>query len=314
MLVLDADAVHARMSMPRLIAALEEAFRTQCIAPTRQIARISSEDEAEERLLLSMPAFDAEGGMVKVATVFPENRRHGLPTIQAAVIVFSARGSPVAILDGATITRFRTAASSALASKYLSRENSHHLVVVGTGALAPYMVLGHCAVRPINRVSICGRRPDAARATASAAKALLRTNIEVTALPSIAEALAMADIVTCATSSSTPVLAGKWLRAGTFVDLVGSFSRSKREVDDETVQRARLFVDTLDGALSEAGDLLDPLSRGVIDRGRIEGELADLVRGTTPGRTHDDQVILFKSVGASLEDLAAARLVLNALH
>jgi ornithine cyclodeaminase len=119
--------------------------------------------------------------------------------------------------------------------------------------------------------------------------------------------------VSCATSSATPVLEGKWLKPGTFVDLVGSFSPSKREADDEVVRRSRLFVDTFEGALSEAGDLLDPLARGVIDRKRIEGELADLVCGRVRGRANAEEIITFKSVGTALEDLAAARLVVEAV-
>jgi ornithine cyclodeaminase len=125
-------------------------------------------------------------------------------------------------------------------------------------------------------------------------------------------AVASADIISCATSSATPLLAGRLLRPGVFVDLVGSFSPSRRESDDDVVRRSRIFVDTLEGAMAEAGDILDPLRRGVIDRQKIEGELADLVRGRVSGRASRDEITLFKSVGTALEDLATAQLAVTA--
>jgi ornithine cyclodeaminase len=194
----------------------------------------------------------------------------------------------------------------------LSRADSSHLVIIGTGALAPTLGVAHCTVRPITRISVWGRRPNRATLTASAIRSLVGNGIEVLVPDSIEEAVATADIVSCATSSSTPVLAGKWLKPGTLVDLVGSFSPSKREADDEVVLRSRIFVDTYQGALAEAGDLLGPLADGVIGRERIEGELADLVCGQSIGRANGREIILFKSVGAAIEDLAASHLLIAA--
>jgi ornithine cyclodeaminase len=266
-----------------------------------------------DRLLLYMPAFDAQGcGAIKLATVFPDNRDKKLPTIQAALVVFSETGAPVALLDGAMVTRLRTGAASALASTYLSRDDSAKLLVIGTGALAPYMALAHSTVRPIRRVTVAGRREEGARETAAQVRSLVGGNIEVEIASSLPEAVAAADIISCATSSAQPVLAGKWLRPGTFVDLVGGFSPMKREADDEAVLRSRLFVDTFEGALAEAGDLLQPLERGLIGRDRNEGELADLVSGRATGRKGADEIILFKSVGTAIEDLAAAKLIVAA--
>jgi ornithine cyclodeaminase len=126
---------------------------------------------------------------------------------------------------------------------------------------------------------------------------------------SLEKVVPVADIVCCATTSAQPVLAGKWLRPGTFIDLVGGFTPAKREADDEAVLRSRLFVDTYEGALAEAGDLIQPLERGLIARDRIEGELSDLVSGRALGRRGADEIILFKSVGTAIEDLAAAKLI-----
>lgn len=311
MLVLNAEEIRALAPLPRLIECLQEAFRTEGVAPMRQVATMPG--GAGERLFACMPAFDLEGGAaVKLVTVFPDNQAKGLPTIQAAIVVFSQTGAPVALLDGTIVTQLRTGAASALASKYLSRADSAHLVIIGTGALAPTMAAAHCAVRPITRVSVWGRRRERATATATTIRSLVNDDIEVLVPKSIEKTVAMADIVSCATSSPTPVIAGKWLRPGTFIDLVGSFSPSKREADDGVVLRSRIFVDTFEGALAEAGDILNPLARGVIDRQRIEGELADLVCGRATGRISSDDIILFKSVGTAIEDLAASHLVVAA--
>jgi ornithine cyclodeaminase len=307
MLVLDAEAVRSRAPLPAMIDCLRAAFRRQTVAHPRQIV-----DLPGGRSLLVMPAFDAQGaGAVKLATVSPGNAAKGLPTVQAAIVAFSENGTPIALIDGATVTQLRTAAASALASQYLSREDSAHLVVIGTGALAPYMAAAHCTVRPITRVSVCGRRKERAVAAVNAIRSLVSSQVEVSVAESVEGAVAAADIVTCATTSKTPVLLGRWLKRGVFVDLVGSFKPSTREADDDVVLRSRIFVDTFEGALAEAGDLLDPLERGVLSRERIEGELADLVSGRVTGRANPDESIVFKSVGTAIEDLAAVQLIVG---
>lgn len=311
MRVLNAAEIRALAPMPRLIEALREAFRDPPDSAARQVAPIPG--GKGDRLLLFMPAFDrAGGGAIKLVTIFPDNVDRGLPTIQAALVVFSETGTPVAVLDGAMVTRLRTGAASALASTYLSRADSEHLVIVGTGALAPYMALGHCTARPIRRVTVAGRHEERARETASEIRSLVGSEVEVNIASSLDKVVPIADIISCATSSTQPVLAGEWLRPGAFVDLVGGFSPQKREANDEAVTRSRLFVDTYEGALAEAGDLLQPLRRGLINRDRIEGELSDLVSGRVTGRRGPDEIILFKSVGTAIEDLCAAKLIVAA--
>jgi alanine dehydrogenase len=311
MLVLNADDVRTSLPLPALIDGLREAFRSPGVTPLRH--GVSVPGPHEGRCLLAMPAFNPDGsGVVKLATVFPDNAARGLPTVQAAIIVFSDAGTPVALLDGTSVTYLRTAATSALASGYLSRRDSAHLVVIGTGGLAAYMAIAHAQVRPIRRISVCGRSPERARAVAARVRGQLSADIEVLTPLSTQEAVATADIVSCATTSPTPVLAGRWLRPGTFVDLVGSFTPERRESDDDVVRLARLFVDTRAGAFAEAGDLLDPLRRAVIKREQIEGELADLVCGRHAGRASAEEVTVFKSVGSAIEDLAAARMIVAA--
>jgi ornithine cyclodeaminase len=311
MRVIDADEVLARAPLPVLVDCLEAAFRGRTQVPQRQI--LTPPGGAGDRHFFIMPAFAEDGTTaVKLITYLPENVRRKLPTIQAAIVVFSAEGVPLGLVDGTMVTRLRTAAASALASKYLSRADSRRLALAGTGALAPWMAAAHAAVRPIERIDVWGRRPERAQATVEAIRPLVGPGVDLRATSSFEAAVRDADIVSCATSSTTPVLEGRWLTPGAFVDLVGSFTPEARESDDEAVRRSRLFVDTLDGALAEAGDLIGPIGRGVIGRERVEGELADLVQGRVDGRRSAGEITLFKSVGTAIEDLAAARLILAA--
>jgi ornithine cyclodeaminase len=251
-------------------------------------------------------------GAVKLATVFPENPSHrGLPAIHAQILLFDAlTGEPLALVDGTETTLRRTAAASALAARHLALPHAESLLVIGTGALAPHLIAAHTLVRPIRHVTIWGRSHAKAAALAEAVGAP-RPDLVVEAAEDPAIAAARAQIISCATSAATPVLAGAWLSPGAHVDLVGGFSPHEREADDAVIRQARLFVDTRAGALSEAGDLLIPLASGVISPGAILGELSELCRGEVPGRTSAHDITVFKSVGAAIEDLIAAQLVLQ---
>ena len=298
-----ADDVHDALDYHSLVEALREAFKAGATAPVRASHPVTPQGD---RLLL-MPAWDGIGLGVKIVTVFPHNRERGLASVAALyVLMDGTTGHPIALLDGEALTLRRTGAASALASSYLSRDDAGHLVVVGTGALAPYMAAAHCSMRRIQRISVWGRSHDAAARTA----AMLATQgLPAQAVADLAAALAEADIVCCATTSREPVVRGALVRDGTHVDLVGAFTPQMRESDDALIARAELFVDTFAGALQEAGDLVQPMSRGLITREDVRAELADLASLRHPGRRTPDAVTLFKSVGTALEDLSAARLV-----
>ena len=311
MLVLGADQIRALAPARRVIEALRKVFSKGGVVAVRTPTQMPG--DSPERLFVSMLAMDRDGGpVIKLLTILPENRAKGLLTVQGAIVVFSETGIPAAILDGTVVTHLRTGAASALASEYLSRQESSHLVIMGTGAIAPTVAASHCTVRPIRLVSVWGRRPEKAMATAAAIREFVPKSVEVVVTDKIEQSVARADIVSCSTSSPTPILAGKWLKPGTHVDLIGSFQPSKRESDDEVVLRARIFVDTFHGALHEGGDVVDPIARGIIDRTRIEGQLEDLVSGRVKGRRADDEITLFKSVGTAIEDLATARMLVEA--
>lgn len=304
-----ADAVHRALDTARLVDALERAFRDGAQVPLRHVHRLGSTDS-----LLLMPAWrdataTAPGALgVKVVTVMPGAVAHGASTVAALYVLLDrATGEPRAVIDGEALTLRRTAAASALAARYLARQDASALLVVGTGKLAPYMLRAHCALRPaLTRVRLWGRNPQAAQ---TLAQDLRDEGLPVEVATDLEEATRAADLISCATTATAAVVHGAWLREGAHLDLVGGFTRAMREVDDAAVARARIVVDTCVGALAEAGDLVVPLESGVIRRDDVVAELAELVRGERQGRTSDSEITLFKSVGTALEDLAAAELV-----
>ena len=303
--VYSSDEVHAALPWPRLADALAQAFAAGAEVPVRHAHALGGGDT-----LLLMPVWTRRSLGTKLVTVMPGNAARGVNTVQALYLLLDrTTGEPRALLDGEALTLRRTAAASALAARYLARDDARTLLVVGAGHLAPWMARAHAALRPgIERVLLWAR--DAAAREARAAE-LRRDGLPAQAVDDLEAAVREADIVSCATTATTPLVRGAWLGPGTHLDLVGGFRPDMREVDDAAVARSRIVVDTLAGALAEAGDLLQPLQRGVIDRAQVLGELADLVRGTLRARISPDDVTLFKSVGTALEDLAAAELVIS---
>jgi ornithine cyclodeaminase len=292
-----------------LISALRDAFQAQVQAPRRHVHALSS---AESSTLLLMPVWQTEGHMgVKLVTVVPGNRDLELPTVQALFILLdTTTGAPLALMDGEELTLRRTAAASALASEYLSRADSEHLLIVGTGKLAPYMAIAHCAVRDIRRLTVWGRDTKRAHQTMQKIQALgLPAAVVVDVAQDLQQVSRHADIISCATTSRHPLLQSTAVRPGTHIDLVGGFKPDMREADDALMASAALFVDKVDGALAEAGDLVQPMQVGLITSASVLADLADLTTGRHPGRSDAQQITLFKSVGTAIEDLCAADLV-----
>lgn len=315
---LAAPELRAALPYPALIAALGDAFRGAVQAPTRHVHRLgaaAAQGDPDDTVLLLMPAWQPAQKMgVKLVTVAPGNAARGLPTVHSVFILFdAASGAPIALLDGEELTLRRTAAASALASGYLSRADSATLLLVGNGQLAPCLAVAHCAVRPIRQIRVWGRDPEKSAGTVRQLRQQgLPPELAIEALdgsPAALEAAARAaDIISCATTSRVPLVLGDWLKPGTHLDLVGGFKPDMRETDDRAMQRAAIFVDTFAGTLAEAGDLLQPLAAGRLQRAAILAELADLASGRHPGRVGADQITVFKSVGTALEDLCAANL------
>lgn len=300
----DAAAVAASSPWPKLLESLAIAFAVPHVAPDRHIHRIAVPG-AENATALLMPAWiEGEHYGVKLANIFPSNGRLGLPAVTSVYALFSARtGQLEALMDGGAITVRRTAASSVLAATRLARPDSATLLVIGAGRMAPLLVEAYRAALPIRKVLIWARRLEQSRALAA--------SLDAVAVDDLEAALAVADIVSSATLSRSPLIRGAALHDGMHVDLVGAFSPEMREVDGAAVARSTVFIDTLGGARAEAGDLIQAIAEGQFSWGRIAADLEALVTGAHRGRTNPAEITLFKSVGAAIEDLAIARLVLK---
>lgn len=307
MKILDAAATRAALPFPALIDALRRMFAAGCEVPRRHVHTMGSGSDAPVTSLL-MPAWTERHYGVKVVNIAPGNAALGLPGLHASYLLHDARtGAPLALIDGDEITARRTAAASALAASFLARPDAHHLLVVGAGKVAAMLPAAHGAVRPINTVTVWARSQDKAEALA---KDLRRQGMDAHAVVDLEAAARQADIVSCATLATGPVVLGRWLKPGSHLDLIGSFTPTMREADDDCFAGAGVYVDT-DEALEKSGDLLGPVSRGVFAADDVRGTLATLVRGEAPGRRDDAERTVFKSVGTALEDLAAAILVLE---
>ncbi|HEX2580503.1 MAG TPA: ornithine cyclodeaminase family protein [Dongiaceae bacterium] len=304
---LDEAALDGLLDYPSLIAALRAGFAERRIAaPQRHHHRIGAND------LLLMPAWEEgkESG-VKIVTVAPDNPRHGMGAVQGVYVLLDGpTGRVRALLDAPVLTRRRTAAASALAASFLARPESAIMAMLGTGALCLPLIEAHASQFPLAEILIWGRTPDHAEARAREATA---RGLPARAVTDRAKAIECADIVTAATLSTDPLIAGDVLRSGAHVDLVGAYRPDMRESDDAAITRSRLFVDSREGALAEAGDILQPLQAGLITEASICADLFDLCRGAHAGRRDPAEITLFKSVGLALEDLVAARLALARL-
>ena len=309
MRIVSAADVEAALDFESLVERLRQAFRRDVTVPLRHHHAVETPDGVDATLLL-MPAWQTGRHIgIKMVTIFPGNAERGLPAVMGAYLLLDGEtGSPLAMIDGPMLTARRTAAASALAASYLARPDCERLLMVGTGTLAPQLILAHAAVRPIRNVLVWGRTQDKA---AKLAKRLNRSDFRVQHTTDLEDAARGAHIISCATLSVEPLIAGEWLQNGQHLDLVGGFRPDMRETDDTAIRRARVFVDTRAGACKEAGDIVQPLESGLLDPDDIAADLFELTRGERAGRRFYDQITLFKSVGTALEDLAAAQLTVE---
>ena len=312
---ISAGDIERLIDYPSMISAVEKAFRSGVIAPVRHHHSVPKPEGSPTTLLL-MPAWtdfsglkDGENGHigVKIVTVSPDNGALAKPAIMGLYLLFDGEtGEPRAIIDGQALTVFRTAATSALAARYLARDDSEVHLVIGSGALSTHLARAHRAVRPIGKTIFWNRNFSGAQ---TAADKFRHYGFDCSATDDLDSALRQADIVSSATLSTEPLVKGNLLKDGVHVDLVGAFNAQMRESDDTAILRARLYVDTFAGALKEGGDIVQPIADGIISAEDVVGELAGLIRGDVGGRGSDEEITLFKSVGAALEDLAAGILI-----
>lgn len=298
-----AEDVKKYLSYSMLMPALENTFKDGVShVPPRQAL-----DLGKGRECLLMPSWKSSGSFgVKVVSVFPDNHTVGLESINGVYVLFDGEnGLPVAIFDGAELTARRTAACSALAAKKLASPGAKTLLMMGTGKLARYLIEAHGACHQFRKVMVWGRDADKAKRLVSQIAKSSDYHCEV--VTDLKAAVQQADIISVATRAREPLVKGRWLKLGTHVDLVGGYRPDMREADDDVFQSARIYVDTYEGALAEAGDIISPLKAGIIREDDL-CDLSDLLRGDKAGRLSAGDITVFKSVGSALEDLCAATL------
>lgn len=310
MQILDAAATRTPLGFDRLVPALKAAFAGNTIVPARHVHQVQVGQDAGTVLI--MPAWSDAGYMgIKTVNIWPANSARGLPGLHANYLLYDARtGVPLALMDGDEITSRRTAAAAALGASFLARADARRLLVLGTGRVARLLPEAMRQVRPgIDEVMVWNHRPEGAQALAAQWRA---QGLNAQAAADLQEAVRRADIVSCATLSTAPLVHGDWMAPGSHLDLIGSFTPQMREADPSCFARgARTFVDT-DEALKKSGDLLDAMAAGHLSEDTVQATLAQLCRGERAGRNSAGERTVFKAVGNALEDLAAATLVWQA--
>ena len=316
MLVINRTEVEGLLDLEALIDALASAMVELTDGEVSQPPRIGAQIQKRDGNLLVMPAYlpGSESLAVKLVSIFPHNHELGVPSHQALIAVFDAEtGAPAAVMDGEHITTMRTAAGSALATRLLARPDSRVLAILGTGVQAKAHAVAIPRVCPISEVRIAGR--DAVKARALAREISDEVGIPATGTDSFENVVKGADVVCACTHAGSPVLLGEWLDDGAHVNSVG-LNFQGREMDDETISRSKVFVESREAALAAppagANDLTWPIRDGVIDESHVLAEIGELVKGAHAGRTSDDEITLYKSVGVAAQDAVAARMVLAA--
>jgi alanine dehydrogenase len=310
--VIDAERTHALLDYPGLVEALRDLFR-------RGVDRIDRafldqplpNGESNNWLILPAWQFGRNFG-AKLVSVFPGNASKGKEVILGIYALFDGEtGEPLAVIDGAALTVRKTAANSALAATYLARDDTRRMAMVGAGAMAPHLIMAHCAVRPIREVKVWNRTPQRARRLAADLKI---EGVQIEASENLEAAVRWADLISCATMATKPVIKGTWLKPGTHLDLVGSYRPDMREADDDAVKRAkRHYIDTRITTIAVSGEIADPINAGLIDPAALI-DTGQLARGEKPGRVSPDEITFFKSGGGGHEDLGTAQYLLSKLQ
>lgn len=318
MLILNAADVRQALPMPLAVDAMKQAFAAFSEGKALVPPRIHLPIAPHSGISLIMPSFvDAattseQALAVKVVSLFDGNLARGLARIQAAVVVLEPdTGRPIALLDGAMLTALRTAAASGAATDLLARRDCRTVALFGAGVQAITHLFAMCAVRPIERILICGRTPSKVAALIAEFAGRPAIPVELIAVNSPQQAVRDADIICCTTTSKTPIFDDADLKPGVHINAVGSFAPQAREVPPETVCRSLVVVDSRHAAWEEAGDLIQPMQAELIGRDHIHAELGELVLGRKSGRTDDRQITFFKSVGLAVQDAVAARVALE---
>ncbi len=305
--ILSAEDVRRALPMTEAIEAVKSAFAQLSSGNANMPLRVPIEVPDHHGITLFMPGYLARDDQmaIKIVSIFTGNIARGMPLIHALVVVVDpATGEPLAVMDGGSLTALRTGAASGAASDLLARPEARVVAIFGTGVQGKTQLEAVCSVRSINEVWVYDT--DAKRAADYAHEMSERLSLPVTVSSSPAEACTRADIICTSTTSSTPVFNDTDLKPGVHINAVGAYTPQMQEIPAETVLRAKVVIDHRRASLAEAGDLLIPISKGLMKDDHIHAELGEIIEGSRPGRESKTEVTLFKSVGVAAQDIAAA--------
>jgi alanine dehydrogenase len=306
-LFVNKEKIASLLPMNECIEVMEKMFRSlaagECLQPLRNIMQLP--DGAG--VLGMMPGHAERLGVmgIKVISVFHANSEAGLPSHQGVVILFDAKnGQPLMFFDALEITAIRTAAASAVATKFLSREKSSILAIIGSGEQAKRHVEAMLIVRNIKQINIWSRNENNANHLVN--ELLGEYNLNIHAKKNVQEAVKNAHIICTVTASKEPVVMGEWIAPGTHINAVGSSTPVSRELDTNAIIRSKLFTDRYESLFKEAGDFLIPKKEGAIMEDHAKAEIGEVIAGTKKGREHDEEITVFKSLGIAAEDIFSA--------
>ena len=304
MKIISAEEVHAALKYPDLVHALKEAYAGQFTMPPRKVFLLNEGSDNHDAFAL-LPSWNDDVIGVKAFTYFPHNEAP-YKSLYSRIMLFDRKhGEPLALVDGTSVTFWRTGGVSALASSFLSRENSETFFLLGTGNLASYLIRAHASVRTLKKVMVWGRTKSKAEKVVTEMSQEL-PDIEFSVADDIQTACGEADIIVAATGSPDVLVRGDWVKEGTHTDFLGNHHADKRECDTALVLKSKVYVDTRVNCFNEAGEVLVPIEEGLFSKEDVKGELSELCAGKAPLRENDKEITLFKAVGSALSDLVAA--------
>lgn len=312
--ILTGEEVRLALPMAETVEAMKLAFGQLSAGKANVPLRSRIDVDDHDGMSLFMPALLAEADdmAIKVVSVFPENLKSGLPTIHALVVALDpATGRPIALIEGGTLTAIRTGAGSGAATDLLARPDAKRAAILGAGVQARTQLEAVCVARDIESASIFSLEPNQSQVFADEVSSQSWAPDAIEVAESASDAIADADVICTATTSTTPVFNGSELNSGTHINAIGSFLPTMQELDSRTVERSLVVVDSREAALAETGDLIIPIEEGRISEDHIHAELGEIVNGSKPGRTDSGQITLYKSVGVAVQDAAAAGLALR---
>lgn len=311
MLILRKQDIQKIFTVRDAIAAVKQAFAIYSQGKSIVPLRMNIDMPKQKGQSLFMPAYveELDTAGIKIVSVFPNNIHKGLPSVPAKMLLLDGKtGEVCCIMDGTYLTQLRTGAASGAATDLLAKRDAENMVLIGTGGQAAAQLESVLAVRSIRNVKVAGQdRNKAAAFAGKMQKELRHYGAAVTVCDDIDKAVRETDIITAVTTSKKPVFDGRSIKKGTHINGVGSYTPEMQELDEYTVCNAgKIFVDSREAALSEAGDLIVPMEKGLLDRNSITGELGEIITGKLTGRTDADEITVFKTVGIAVTDVVTA--------